>query len=320
MSLIAELHRRNVIRVGTAYVAFAWLVVQVLDSLAPGFGLSDAVTRLVVIVLAIGLVPVLVASWLFELTPEDLARNNKVDHDAPARRNAARRLDQVIIAMLAVAVSYFAFDKFVLDPGRDAEIAIEADRVDPESYALFLQARHLLQRQRDEGAAEAETLLDEALARDPNNVAALLLYARIYGQNLYWGHLTREQWASRLREKMDRVLAIDRIEAHEAALSELEASVEDEKFERYLVRPEDFLASAYAWVGRHAEAFDILEQRIDPPASNGPQNWNTDPLFQSLHDDPRWNGLLERAGLAPHQLRKFDIEKLFPGPGTVPVG
>ncbi|MDH3840539.1 MAG: hypothetical protein OES78_11585 [Chromatiales bacterium] len=60
MSLIAELQRRNVIRVGTAYVAFAWLVVQVLDSLAPVFGLSDAVTGLVVIVLAIGLVPVLV--------------------------------------------------------------------------------------------------------------------------------------------------------------------------------------------------------------------------------------------------------------------
>ena len=112
---------------------------------------------------------------------------------------------------------------------------------------------------------------------------------------------------------------LGRIEAHEAALSELEASVEDEKFERYLVRPEDFLASAYAWVGRSDEAMDILDRRIDSLASSGPRNWNIDPLLRSLHDDPRWPALLERAGLAPHQLRKFDIEKLFPGPGTVPV-
>ena len=39
MALIAELKRRNVLRVGAAYVALAWLVVQVLDTLAPLFGL-----------------------------------------------------------------------------------------------------------------------------------------------------------------------------------------------------------------------------------------------------------------------------------------
>ena len=126
MSLITELQRRNVVRVAMAYVALAWLIVQVLDSLAPLFGISDAAARLIVILMAIGLVPVLVVSWLFELTPDGLKREAEVDHDAATSKASARRLDRVIIGVLAVAVIYFAVDKFVIDPARDAELVTEA--------------------------------------------------------------------------------------------------------------------------------------------------------------------------------------------------
>jgi adenylate cyclase len=126
MSLITELRRRNVIRVAMAYVALAWLVVQVLDSLAPLFGMGEATARLIVVLMAIGLVPVLVVSWLFELTPGGFKRERDVDHDAAASRAAARRLDRAIIGVLALAVIYFAVDKFVIDPGRDARLVTEA--------------------------------------------------------------------------------------------------------------------------------------------------------------------------------------------------
>lgn len=126
MSLISELQRRNVIRVATAYVALAWLVVQVLDTLAPIFGISEAAARLVVIALAIGCIPVLTISWLFELTPKGFRREGEVDHAATDSRASTRRLDRVIIGVLALAVIYFAVDKFVFDPSRDAELASEA--------------------------------------------------------------------------------------------------------------------------------------------------------------------------------------------------
>jgi adenylate cyclase len=126
MTVMAELKRRNVLRVGAAYLALAWLVVQVLDTLAPLFGLTEATARLIVIVLAIGLVPVLIVSWLFELTPEGFKRESEVDHAAVDSRAAARRLDRVVIGVLALAVIYFAVDKFVIDPSRDARIASEA--------------------------------------------------------------------------------------------------------------------------------------------------------------------------------------------------
>jgi hypothetical protein len=100
MTLINELQRRNVIRVAMAYVALAWLVVQVLDSLAPLFGIGESTARLIVILMAIGLVPVLVVSWLFELTPDGFRREGEVDHDAATNRASARRLDRAIIAVL----------------------------------------------------------------------------------------------------------------------------------------------------------------------------------------------------------------------------
>jgi hypothetical protein len=38
MSLYNELKRRNVIRVGVAYIVAAWLVIQVVETIFPAFG------------------------------------------------------------------------------------------------------------------------------------------------------------------------------------------------------------------------------------------------------------------------------------------
>jgi TolB-like protein len=122
MSLISELRRRNVLRAAAAYVALAWLVIQVVETLFPLFGFSDAAARTVVIVLAVGFVPSVIAAWAFELTPEGLKRESEVDHDSPAIRSNTRRLDRMIMLFLALGLAYFAFDKFVITPSRQAEL------------------------------------------------------------------------------------------------------------------------------------------------------------------------------------------------------
>ena len=126
MSFFKELQRRNVFRAGAAYVAVAWLVIQVVETLFPVFGLSDEAIRLVVIVLAIGFLPAVFAAWAFELTPEGFKREAEVDHDTPASRQRSRRLDRLFVIALALALGFFAFDKFVLDPRRDKEVISEA--------------------------------------------------------------------------------------------------------------------------------------------------------------------------------------------------
>ena len=79
MSLFSELKHRNVIRVAIAYLAVSWLLIQVVETLFPVFGLSDALIRLVVILLAIGFPLILIFSWLYELTPAGLILEKDVD-------------------------------------------------------------------------------------------------------------------------------------------------------------------------------------------------------------------------------------------------
>ena len=126
MSLFTELKRRNVLRVAAAYVAVSWLLIQVVETLFPVFGLSDAAIRTVVIVLAIGFVPAVVVAWAFELTPEGFVRDSEVDRTSPSVKARAKRLDRIVMVALALAVGYFAFDKFMLDPARDEAIAATA--------------------------------------------------------------------------------------------------------------------------------------------------------------------------------------------------
>ena len=126
MSLFNELKRRNVLRVGAAYVVMAWLLIQVAETIFPLFGFDDTPARIVVIVLAIGLVPSMIVAWVFELTPEGLIRDKDIDHSQFDTAPSKQKLNRMIMVVLALALGYFAFDKFVLDPVEDVQIAKSA--------------------------------------------------------------------------------------------------------------------------------------------------------------------------------------------------
>ena len=135
MSLFNELKRRNVLRVGTAYVVAAWLLIQVVETIFPAFGFDDAAIRIVVIVVAIAFIPTLVLSWVFEITPEGLKKEIDVDREQSITPVTGKRLDRFIMVLLALALGYFAFDKFVLDPARD-DLIVEAARLEGRTEAL----------------------------------------------------------------------------------------------------------------------------------------------------------------------------------------
>jgi len=117
MSLWSEIRRRNVHRVALGYAAAVWLLIQIVETLFPVFGLSENAIRVIVIILAVGFIPAVILSWVFEWTPAGFQRDSEVTAPAPAAHT--RRFDAAIIAMLVLAVAYFAVDKFVLDPSRD---------------------------------------------------------------------------------------------------------------------------------------------------------------------------------------------------------
>jgi len=122
MSFISELRRRNVIRTAVAYLALAWVVIEVSNTILPLFGFGPGVSRLIVLVFAVGFVPVLVFTWAFELTPEGLKLDKDVDRSAPQVIAAGKRMDRIVIALLGVALAWFVFDKFVLAPERETAL------------------------------------------------------------------------------------------------------------------------------------------------------------------------------------------------------
>lgn len=136
MSFLNELKRRNVLRVGAAYVVTAWLIIQVVETIFPIYGFSNAAIRVVVSALAVGAVPVLFLAWAFELTPEGLMRDEDVDRSRSIATDTGKKLDRVIIVVLALGIGYFAFDKFVLSASREAAIA-EAAREEGRAAAVL---------------------------------------------------------------------------------------------------------------------------------------------------------------------------------------
>jgi TolB-like protein/tetratricopeptide (TPR) repeat protein len=115
----AELKRRNVIRFAGLYLVGAWLLVQVSSTVLPMFGAPDWLPRSIVILLATGFFPALIFSWVFEMTPQGLKRDEDVPPEQSIAPQTARRMDRMIIVVLLLALVYFAVDKFVLNPRRE---------------------------------------------------------------------------------------------------------------------------------------------------------------------------------------------------------
>src|SRR5215475_5274632 len=125
-SFLGELKRRNVIRMAGLYLVGAWLVVQVAGTVLAMFGAPEWLPRTIVVLLVIGFVPAVIFSWVFELTPEGLKREEDVAPEQSITPQTWRRMDRMIIVVLVLALVYFAFDKFVLTPRREAALMARA--------------------------------------------------------------------------------------------------------------------------------------------------------------------------------------------------
>ena len=112
MSFFAELKRRNVFRVGIAYVVGGWLLLQLTDVLSELLDLPDVVGRAIVLLVAIGLPVALFFAWAFEMTPEGVKREKDVDRTQSITPQTGKKLNNTILLMMALVIAYLLFDKF----------------------------------------------------------------------------------------------------------------------------------------------------------------------------------------------------------------
>jgi TolB-like protein len=104
MSLFEELKRRNVFRVGIAYVLLGWVVLQVADFALDLIDAPNWVIQVFFIAGVLGLPFALFFAWAFELTPEGIKREAEVDRSGSIAPTTGRKLDRVIIGFLVLAV------------------------------------------------------------------------------------------------------------------------------------------------------------------------------------------------------------------------
>lgn len=122
MQLLQELQRRNVVRVAIGYIVSSWLLAQVADLVLENIGSPDWVMQTILLLLALGFPVVVFFSWAYEVTPQGIKRESEIDRTQSITHVTASKLDRAITIMLVVSLAYFAYDKFVVSPARDAAL------------------------------------------------------------------------------------------------------------------------------------------------------------------------------------------------------
>ncbi len=103
MNLFDELKRRNVFRVGLAYLISAWVVAQVASLVFDSIKAPDWVMQALLLLLALGFIVAVIISWAYELTPEGIKKEQDVLHDESITNITAKKLDVITLAA-AIAV------------------------------------------------------------------------------------------------------------------------------------------------------------------------------------------------------------------------
>ena len=128
-SLFTELKRRNVIRVGLAYVVAGWLLLQIADVVLNNIEAPDWVFQAILLVVALGFPFAVIFAWAYELTPEGLKKEKDVDRSESITHMTGRKLDFAIIGVLVLALGYFAYDKFAISESDDAPTVAQSDEI-----------------------------------------------------------------------------------------------------------------------------------------------------------------------------------------------
>ena len=111
MSLISELKRRKLPQVAATYAVTAWLLMQLAVVIEEPLALPTWFDSLVIVLAILGFPLTLILSWAFNITPEGIVRDPGTDGMTEATRSSIR-IEQVLIALLFVAVVVLLVDRF----------------------------------------------------------------------------------------------------------------------------------------------------------------------------------------------------------------
>jgi len=123
MSLIQELKRRNVIRVGVLYLVAAWLLLQLTDVLSSLLPVPESTGSLVILLLLLGFFPVVIFAWVYEMTPEGLKREVDIDRSQTVTPGTGKKINALIVVLLILAIAGLIADRLIPESSVDIEMS-----------------------------------------------------------------------------------------------------------------------------------------------------------------------------------------------------
>ena len=132
MSLIAELQRRKVFKVGAAYLVVAWIAIQAASIGFPTFDAPLWVLRVFILVVMLGFPIAVVMAWVFDVTPEGV----KLD----ANTRGSKRVIAAAGLLIVLALGWYFYGQPAFRKGDIATKAASAPTVasvDPRSIAVL---------------------------------------------------------------------------------------------------------------------------------------------------------------------------------------
>ena len=115
MSLVAELKRRKVLKVGAAYLVAAWLAIQVVSIAFPAFEAPAWALRAFILLAMLGFPVVLAVAWAFQSTPEGLRRDTSTAGN--------KRMAAVVAVFVLLALGWYLYGMPALRPGQEVASA-----------------------------------------------------------------------------------------------------------------------------------------------------------------------------------------------------
>ena len=207
MSFFSELKRRNVFKVAAAYVIVGWLIMQIGDVMAPAMHLPDWVNSVLAFFLILGFPVALVLSWAFEMTPEGIRLEKQAEASGAGTRLDGRKLNFAIILLLVLAVAFFAFDKFVLDPGRKGEpmeASIEATGQEPGSPSpVRAEGSIAVLAFEDMSPEQDQQYLSDGIAEELLNALAQIPELRVISRSSAFSYKGKNIRLGQIAEELD---------------------------------------------------------------------------------------------------------------------
>ena len=117
-----ELRRRHVVRAGGVYVAAAFVVLQLGEIVLPAFNAPDWVLQSLVVAAFLGLPVVLAFAWVYDLTPEGLAKTR--ESQGGVKVTMAPRLALLVVTSISVALGLVWFQRSAVTG--DASVGTDA--------------------------------------------------------------------------------------------------------------------------------------------------------------------------------------------------